>query len=122
MILISEIFGPTVQGEGALIGVPTVFVRTGGCDFRCSWCDTLYAVEPQFKSQWQAMTAGQIMQRVSELSGGVPLLVTLSGGESGFAAAGTFAGAWPCAGVSLCARNPGQPCARVVCRAGLSDA
>ena len=28
MILISEIFGPTIQGEGAAIGVPTVFVRT----------------------------------------------------------------------------------------------
>lgn len=81
MILISEIFGPTVQGEGALIGVPTVFVRTGGCDFRCSWCDTLYAVEPQFKSQWQALSAGQIMTQVHELSGGVPLLVTLSGGN-----------------------------------------
>lgn len=37
-ILISEIFGPTIQGEGALIGRPTVFVRTGGCDFRCNWC------------------------------------------------------------------------------------
>ena len=37
-ILISEIFGPTIQGEGALIGRPTVFVRTGGCDFRCDWC------------------------------------------------------------------------------------
>src|SRR5690554_648171 len=81
MILISEIFGPTVQGEGALIGVPTVFVRTGGCDFRCSWCDTLYAVEPQFKSQWQPMDASQIMQQVNELSGGTPLLVTLSGGN-----------------------------------------
>ncbi len=81
MILISEIFGPTVQGEGALIGMPTVFVRTGGCDFRCSWCDTLYAVEPQFKSQWQSMDASQIMQQVNELSGGTPLLVTLSGGN-----------------------------------------
>ena len=39
-IAISEIFGPTIQGEGALIGKPTVFVRTGGCDYRCSWCDT----------------------------------------------------------------------------------
>jgi 7-carboxy-7-deazaguanine synthase len=29
-ILISEIFGPTVQGEGPLVGRPTVFVRTGG--------------------------------------------------------------------------------------------
>ncbi|HEX9998519.1 MAG TPA: 7-carboxy-7-deazaguanine synthase QueE [Abditibacterium sp.] len=37
-ILISEIFGPTIQGEGALVGRPTVFVRTGGCDFRCAWC------------------------------------------------------------------------------------
>jgi len=29
ILRISEIFGPTVQGEGALIGKPTVFVRTG---------------------------------------------------------------------------------------------
>jgi 7-carboxy-7-deazaguanine synthase len=42
-ILISEIFGPTIQGEGALVGKPTVFVRTGGCDYRCDWCDTVYA-------------------------------------------------------------------------------
>lgn len=37
-ILISEIFGPTIQGEGALAGRITVFVRTGGCDSRCNWC------------------------------------------------------------------------------------
>ena len=37
-IAISEIFGPTIQGEGVLLGAPTVFVRTGGCDFRCRWC------------------------------------------------------------------------------------
>lgn len=37
-ILISEIFGPTIQGEGALAGRLTVFVRTGGCDSRCNWC------------------------------------------------------------------------------------
>ncbi|TIT89813.1 MAG: 7-carboxy-7-deazaguanine synthase QueE, partial [Mesorhizobium sp.] len=36
-IRVSEIFGPTVQGEGVLIGLPTVFIRTGGCDYRCSW-------------------------------------------------------------------------------------
>ena len=35
-IRVSEIFGPTIQGEGVLIGLPTVFVRTGGCDYRCS--------------------------------------------------------------------------------------
>jgi 7-carboxy-7-deazaguanine synthase len=80
-ILISEIFGPTIQGEGALVGKPTVFVRTGGCDYRCDWCDTLYAVLPQHRGEWQKMNATAILQRVSELSGGHPILVTLSGGN-----------------------------------------
>jgi 7-carboxy-7-deazaguanine synthase len=79
-ILISEIFGPTIQGEGALVGKPTVFVRTGGCDYRCSWCDTLYAVLPEYRGDWLKMTAEAILQRVLELSGG-PILVTLSGGN-----------------------------------------
>lgn len=81
MIRISEIFGPTVQGEGPLIGKPTVFVRTGGCDYRCTWCDTLYAVLPEHGADWRAMDAGQILAEVSELSGGRPILVTLSGGN-----------------------------------------
>jgi 7-carboxy-7-deazaguanine synthase len=79
-ILISEIFGPTIQGEGALVGKPTVFVRTGGCDYRCSWCDTLYAVLPEHRGEWFKMNAEEILQRVFELSGG-PILVTLSGGN-----------------------------------------
>jgi len=35
---VMEIFGPTIQGEGALIGMPTHFVRLGGCTYRCAWC------------------------------------------------------------------------------------
>lgn len=41
-----EIFGPTIQGEGVDQGVVAHFVRFGGCDFRCTWCDTPYAVIP----------------------------------------------------------------------------
>jgi 7-carboxy-7-deazaguanine synthase len=80
-IKVSEIFGPTVQGEGLLIGRPTVFVRTGGCDFRCSWCDTLYAVLPEYRDEWRAMSREAIMAEVQRLSGGRPVLVTLSGGN-----------------------------------------
>lgn len=78
---IAEIFGPTIQGEGALIGEPTVFVRTGGCDYRCNWCDSLHAVDSAFRHEWEVMETQAVWQRVRALSGGVPLTVSLSGGN-----------------------------------------
>lgn len=80
-IRISEIFGPTVQGEGPLIGRPTIFVRTAGCDYRCSWCDTLYAVLPEYRNEWVLMTPREIMTRANELAGHQPTLISLSGGN-----------------------------------------
>lgn len=80
-IRISEIFGPTIQGEGLLIGQPTVFVRTGGCDYRCNWCDTLHAVDNAYRHDWAAMDVETIWQEVHRLSGGMPLMVSLSGGN-----------------------------------------
>lgn len=79
-ITVSEIFGITCQGEGALIGKPTVFVRTGGCDYRCSWCDTLYAVLPAHRTEWIPLSAEQIFAEVQRLSP-TPIMITLSGGN-----------------------------------------
>lgn len=81
LIRISEIFGPTIQGEGALIGQPTVFVRTGGCDYRCSWCDTLHAVDSQYRHEWKPMSAEDIFSEIEKLSDGKPLMISLSGGN-----------------------------------------
>ncbi|RAZ73058.1 7-carboxy-7-deazaguanine synthase QueE [Mesorhizobium atlanticum] len=80
-IRVSEIFGPTIQGEGVLIGLPTVFIRTGGCDYRCSWCDSLHAVDKQFRHEWEMMSCEAVWQKVLALSGGRPLTVSLSGGN-----------------------------------------
>ena len=80
-IRVSEIFGPTIQGEGALIGEPTVFVRTGGCDYRCVWCDTMHAVDSAYRHTWTPMTTEQVWTEVEKLSGDTPCTVSLSGGN-----------------------------------------
>ncbi len=79
-ITISEVYGPVVQGEGAVIGKPTVFVRTGGCDYRCSWCDSPYAVLPEYRHEWRRMSPEEVFAEVRKLSQ-KPILVTLSGGN-----------------------------------------
>lgn len=76
-----EIFGPTIQGEGAEAGVPTHFVRLGGCDYRCSWCDTMYAVDPAVvRATAERLSVDEILARLHALGAG-PRWVTLSGGN-----------------------------------------
>jgi 7-carboxy-7-deazaguanine synthase len=77
---ISEIFGPTIQGEGEHIGKQCIFVRSGGCDYNCSWCDTKYAVDKSYKDKWESLDFMQIFERVSTLSPD-PMWVVLSGGN-----------------------------------------
>lgn len=80
---IIEIFGPTIQGEGPDVGVQSHFVRFGGCDFRCVWCDTPDAVLPErVRVNARRLTASEIVNKVAFLDAGerTPLVV-LSGGN-----------------------------------------
>lgn len=82
-IPVVEVFGPTIQGEGALAGVNTWFVRLGACDYLhvCGICDSMHAVDPkQYKKSaaWteQAILAEELIQRVAPGS-----WITISGGN-----------------------------------------
>ncbi len=71
---ISEVFH-SVQGEGKLVGVPSVFVRTSGCNLRCAWCDTPYA-------SWKPEGAERTVESlVAEVRGYPARHVVLTGGE-----------------------------------------
>jgi 7-carboxy-7-deazaguanine synthase len=50
-MVINEIFH-SLQGEGFLAGVPSVFIRVAGCPLRCRWCDTKYAQEAQAGTEY----------------------------------------------------------------------
>jgi 7-cyano-7-deazaguanosine (preQ0) biosynthesis protein QueE len=79
-IPISEIFH-SIQGEGATCGQPAVFVRVGGCNLKCSFCDTFYASRKEYKNVWKQMSVDKIYEKIREfrcyrvvLTGGEPLL------------------------------------------------
>ena len=71
---------PTIQGEGALAGKVTHFVRFGGCDYKCEWCDSAHAVLPENVKELVRLTQREIALRVFELPG-TPDWITLSGGN-----------------------------------------
>ena len=78
---LSELFY-SIQGEGKLVGVPSVFIRASGCNLRCMWCDTPYASwDPQggvmvpvaeivHRSQKRILAARYVV-----IAGGVPMIM-----------------------------------------------
>lgn len=75
-----ELFGPTIQGEGPDAGRPAYFVRFGGCDYRCSWCDSMHAVEPDLVRAVERLSTADVIARLRDRPSG-PDLVVLSGGN-----------------------------------------
>ena len=72
---VCEIFR-SIEGEGLRTGLPAVFIRLHGCNLRCSYCDSMYAVEG---SDYKQMSVTQILDAIKEYSGITH--VTLTGGE-----------------------------------------
>jgi len=78
---LSEVFGPTIQGEGPDAGRPCYFIRLGGCDYQhCSWCDTLFSVLPEEVRKLKRKSADEIVGELCALQDG-PSMVVLSGGN-----------------------------------------
>jgi 7-carboxy-7-deazaguanine synthase len=72
VLVIHEVYA-SIQGESSFAGLPCTFVRTTGCNLRCSWCDTP-----------QAFVGGTKLSRAEVLSRALALntpLVELTGGE-----------------------------------------
>jgi 7-carboxy-7-deazaguanine synthase len=74
---IAEIFH-SIQGEGLLAGVPSIFIRTSGCNLRCHWCDTPYA---SWKPEGPEMSIEEILKKLTDwncdhvvLTGGEPMV------------------------------------------------
>jgi len=80
-IPVLEIFGPTIQGEGMVIGQKTMFVRTAGCDYSCSWCDSAFTWDGSAKEDIQQMTAEEIWAELKRVGGDNFSFVTISGGN-----------------------------------------
>ncbi|MBL7154546.1 MAG: 7-carboxy-7-deazaguanine synthase QueE [Phycisphaerae bacterium] len=74
---VNEIFY-SLQGEGFLAGVPSIFIRTAGCPLRCRWCDTKYAQDPTASEEY---TIAEVVEKATHwhfkhvvITGGEPMI------------------------------------------------
>jgi 7-carboxy-7-deazaguanine synthase len=84
MMRLSELY-PSVQGEGPRVGVPTLFVRFGGCNLRCpGWpCDTPHAIFPEtYRHEWEKLSPEGLVERITILAARKGISnICLTGGE-----------------------------------------
>lgn len=94
MLRVNERYGPVLQGEGASLGKPVLFLRMAGCNLHCKWCDTSaswfyegvkfphdYAKQVKIEDEVHEQTVSEIAEWINSqptqrvvLSGGEPML------------------------------------------------
>lgn len=84
MLYVSEIFGPTLQGEGPNQGKAAMFLRLGGCNLACRWCDTAYTWDHtryRLRDEIMAMSEDEVGLKLATanvdhlvITGGEPML------------------------------------------------
>lgn len=81
----SEVFGPTIQGEGPLSGARCFFIRLSGCNLDCSWCDTPFTWDweryDRNQEEKTAANASELFAQLDALGIQHGDLVVVSGGE-----------------------------------------
>ena len=80
-LVVSEVFGPTFQGEGPSLGRRAAFVRLGRCNLACSWCDTPYTWRWEDHDpdvELRSVATGQVLADVMAMRTG---LLVVTGGE-----------------------------------------
>lgn len=80
-LVVAEVFGPTLQGEGPSLGRRAAFVRLGGCNLHCSWCDTPYTWDASRYDLRTELTRMSVMDIVTKVHSMDPHVTVITGGE-----------------------------------------
>lgn len=80
-LVVAEVFGPTVQGEGPSTGRRASFIRLGGCNLHCTWCDTPYTWDASRHDLRTELTRRPVADLVKRVLRDDPRMVVITGGE-----------------------------------------
>lgn len=80
-LVVQEVFGPTVQGEGPSCGRCCSFVRLGGCNLSCTWCDQPESWDATRFDLRQTLTRTPVAEIIARATEGDPGMVVITGGE-----------------------------------------